>query len=346
MTKQTKIKADAKAEELPAPALSVIVTTYNEGKMAALSLNSILAQTFTDFEILIVDDGASEATREVVRSFDDPRITHIRQSNDGPSSARNRALNVAKGDYVCFLDSDDTRPPWAFEAMMAATATQPDAVFSRGMLSEIRNEVLPFYDAHAFNALARMGIKDMKSDHPDYLKAMRHLACVEPQSANKCIRRDFIKAHHLRFPNGLSMFEDSNFHMGVLMNMDSFALTELPTFTYFRRYGEPRLTDSRSTSRFDALGSVANVLHLFSHSSYYHDAVLRKIVLASCFRVLEWSEASISLDLKYSYRQALKSLIGSVPRRYLKPLDENLRPLAHAHAPWVEPTLRYVNALA
>ncbi|WP_238367971.1 glycosyltransferase family 2 protein [Mesobacterium pallidum] len=345
MSKKPEIKAEPATEADTVPALSVIVTAYNEGEMAALSLNSILAQTFTDFEILLVDDGASEATRTVLRSFDDPRITHIRQSNDGPSSARNRALNVATGDYICFLDSDDTRPPWAFETMMAATENQPDVVFSRGMLSELRNEVLPFYDTHAFNALARMGITEMASDHRDYLKALRHLACLEPQSANKCIRREFIKTHHLRFPNGLSMFEDSNFHMGVLMNMERFALTELPTFTYFRRYGEPRLTDGRSTTRFDAIGSVANVLHLFSHSSYFHDAVLRKLVLATCFRVLQWSEESISLDLKYSYRQALRSLIGSVPRRYLAPLDDAMRPLAYAHAPWVEPTLRYVDTL-
>ena len=92
-----------------APKISCIVTVHNEGKLAAVSLRSLMALSFTDFEMLVVDDGASETTRAVVRSFDDPRIQHIQQANDGPSSARNRALSNARGEYVCFLDADDTR---------------------------------------------------------------------------------------------------------------------------------------------------------------------------------------------------------------------------------------------
>lgn len=314
--------------------------------MASVSLNSILSQSFGDFELLVVDDGGSEETRDIVHSFKDPRITHIRQANDGPSSARNRALNVAKGEYICFLDADDVRPAWAFEAMMEKTASKPDCVFSPGVLSELRNEALPFYDTTTFDKLRSQNLGQVKSDERHFIEALRLLFCLEPQSANKCIRRDFAKQYNLRFPSGLSFFEDSNFHTGVLMNLSSYTTTELPTFTYFRRYGPPRLTGSQGTSRFDVFGSVANVLHLFAQSGYFQDAILRQIVLASCFRVLQWGEESISLDLKYSYQQSLKTLIKLMNPRYLQPLPDTLRQEACAYASWVEPTLGYVELAA
>src|SRR5690606_26688665 len=95
------------------PFISCIVTTYNEGPLAAASIQSLLDQSFEDFELLIVDDGASDQTRAAIHAFDDPRIRYIRQANDGLSSARNRALHHVRGDYVCFLDADDIRPLWA-----------------------------------------------------------------------------------------------------------------------------------------------------------------------------------------------------------------------------------------
>lgn len=325
------------------PRLSCIVTTFNEGPLAALSINSLLAQSFEDFEILVVDDGASEATRTVLQGFDDPRIRHIRQANDGLSSARNRALQTACGDYVCFLDADDTRPPWAFGTMMAATSDDPDCVFSPGILQELRNEALPFYDERHFAALRAEGLMSgsAASDHKALRAALHHLICIEPQSANKLVRRDFITRYRLRFPSGL-FFEDMLFHAGIVMNMESYAITELPAFTYFRRYAHRQITSTNSGLRFDAISTATNTLHLFASSRYFQDATLRALMLASTFKLLKWSAESVSYEQRHSFEQALKAMIIGLDQRYLYKVDDKTMAQVKAQAPWVEPSLQFM----
>lgn len=327
------------------PQLSCIVTAFNEGPLVAVSLNSLLAQDFEDFEILLVDDGASDVTRSVLQEFQDPRIRHIRQANDGLSSARNRALQAARGDYVCFLDADDTRPPWAFATMMAATADNPDCVFSPGTLQELRNEALPFYDTRHFAALRGGGLTTgSAADDPGAFRtALPHLICLEPQSANKLVRRDFITRHRLRFPSGL-FFEDMLFHMGVVMNLDSYATTELPTFNYFRRYARKQITSTSSVLRFDAISTAANTLHLFACSRYFQDPVLRTLALAATFKLLDWSHENVSHDQRHSFGQALQAMMAGLDPRYLEKADDKTMSQVTAYAPWVAPSLGFMHS--
>lgn len=332
-----------------APRLSCIVTAFNEGGLAALSIESLLAQSFGNFEILVVDDGAGDETRATLDRFEDPRIRRIRQANDGLSSARNRGLDAARGDYVCFLDADDTRPPWAFDAMTEAAraAGDPDCVFSPGILQEPRQENHAFYDQRHFRALLVKGMARGSTgrDGRKLQQALRHLACLEPQAANKMVRRDFLETHRLRFPPGL-FFEDMLFHTGVLVSLESFAITELPTFTYFRRYGRPQITATSTTLRFDAISTAANTLHLFGHSRYFQDPVLRRLVLSATFKLLKWCSESISLDHRQAYEQALRGLIAGLDARYLAAPDDRVRAEIRAVAPGAEALLTRVAELA
>jgi glycosyltransferase involved in cell wall biosynthesis len=87
---------------------SVIVPLFNKAPYILRTLESISAQTFGDFEVLVVDDGSTDEGAEQVRSYQDQRFRLISQSNAGPGAARNRALNEAQGELVAFLDADDT----------------------------------------------------------------------------------------------------------------------------------------------------------------------------------------------------------------------------------------------
>ncbi len=90
------------------PKVSVIVPTYNRAAMLQRAVDSVLAQTFTDLELLIVDDCSSDETAEVVASLVDPRIRSFRHSrNRGVSATRNTGIAKARGEYVAFLDDDD-----------------------------------------------------------------------------------------------------------------------------------------------------------------------------------------------------------------------------------------------
>jgi glycosyltransferase involved in cell wall biosynthesis len=90
------------------PVVSVSVSTYNRAHLLGRALRSVLAQTFQDYEIIVVDDGSTDNTEEVVRSFGDARIQYLRhESNRGQSAAINTGIRAATGEYVAFLDDDD-----------------------------------------------------------------------------------------------------------------------------------------------------------------------------------------------------------------------------------------------
>ena len=89
------------------PHFSVIIPCYNSERFIRETLNSVLTQTYTDFEIIIVDDGSVDDTRSIIESFDDSRIQYHFQSNRGLSATRNRLIELAKGELIAFLDHDD-----------------------------------------------------------------------------------------------------------------------------------------------------------------------------------------------------------------------------------------------
>lgn len=88
--------------------VSVIIPTYNRAYCIEKSIRSVLDQTYRDFELIIIDDGSTDNTREVISRICDDRIIYIYQKNAGACAARNRGIEEARGEYIAFHDSDDT----------------------------------------------------------------------------------------------------------------------------------------------------------------------------------------------------------------------------------------------
>lgn len=86
---------------------SIVIPAYNAEKTIKASVNSVLNQSNNDFEIIIIDDGSVDKTKDVIADYDDNRIRYIYQENSGVSAARNRGIKESKGEFVCFLDADD-----------------------------------------------------------------------------------------------------------------------------------------------------------------------------------------------------------------------------------------------
>ena len=108
------------------PEVSVVIPTYNRAGLVGLAVESALAQTFTDREIVVVDDGSTDGTAETLARFG-TAIRVVRKENGGEASARNRGIREALGTWVAFLDSDDLWEPDALERLIAAAATHPGA---------------------------------------------------------------------------------------------------------------------------------------------------------------------------------------------------------------------------
>ncbi len=90
------------------PKVTIIIPTYNRSDLLQRAVDSVLSQSYTDYELIIVDDRSSDNTQKIIASFDDPRITCIRRkTNRGLSAARNTGVEQARGEYIAFLDDDD-----------------------------------------------------------------------------------------------------------------------------------------------------------------------------------------------------------------------------------------------
>lgn len=91
--------------------VSVIIPTYNHRQFLGAALESVFSQTFTDYEVIVVNDGATDGTTEFLQPFiNESRIRYFEQTNAGVAAARNRAVAAAKGEYIAFLDDDDVWP--------------------------------------------------------------------------------------------------------------------------------------------------------------------------------------------------------------------------------------------
>jgi len=94
------------------PKVSVIIPTRNRAQMLKRALNSVLAQSYQDFEVIVVSDGSTDHTEHIVEAFNDPRITLLKhKTSRGASAARNTGMRIAKGKYIAFLDDDDEWMP-------------------------------------------------------------------------------------------------------------------------------------------------------------------------------------------------------------------------------------------
>jgi glycosyltransferase involved in cell wall biosynthesis len=106
---------------LQMPRVSVVLIAYNGQRTIAKAIDSVLAQTVTDLELVVVDDGSTDGTAAVVAGYRDPRLTYHRQPNAGPSAARNTGIRATSAPWVAFLDCDDWWTPGKLARQLDAT---------------------------------------------------------------------------------------------------------------------------------------------------------------------------------------------------------------------------------
>jgi glycosyltransferase involved in cell wall biosynthesis len=109
------------------PRVSIIIPVHNGATTIRETIESALGQTFTDFELIVIDDGSSDSTLAILHEFHDPRVKVVAGAKSGLSSSRNRGLALAGGELIAFLDADDLWLPDKLKAQVAALDEHPDA---------------------------------------------------------------------------------------------------------------------------------------------------------------------------------------------------------------------------
>ena len=127
--------------------VSVVVPVYNVEAYIAETIQSILNQTYSNFELLMVNDGSTDRSIEIIQTFDDPRITLIHQENQGVSTARNRGIAQAKGDYIALIEGDDIWTPEKLEKHIKHLENSPQIglSFCRSAFIDLKGNPLGIY---------------------------------------------------------------------------------------------------------------------------------------------------------------------------------------------------------
>ena len=132
------------AAERPAPTVSVIVPTFNRARLLGEAIESILRQTFADFELIVVDDGSSDDTAALVAAIGDPRLRYICQPHRGISSAMNNGIRAARGELVARLDSDDLWRPELLATLVPVLRQAPAVAvaYAKGQAMDASGHIL------------------------------------------------------------------------------------------------------------------------------------------------------------------------------------------------------------
>jgi glycosyltransferase involved in cell wall biosynthesis len=176
------------------PEISVIVPAYNAARTVGATVDSVLAQTFDDFELIVIDDGSRDDTAEVA-TRDDSRVTVVRTENGGVSAARNRGLEQASGAYIAFLDADDLWHAEKLARQHAALQDRPDAGVCFGSADIVDD------------ALASFGT-DPAVHRDDYTEALLLEGNIVPGGGSGVLARTSAVARAGRFDTALSQCAD------------------------------------------------------------------------------------------------------------------------------------------
>ncbi|HBA37311.1 MAG TPA: hypothetical protein DCY94_01180, partial [Firmicutes bacterium] len=193
--------------------ISIIIPTYNGEKHISKCIDSILKQTYSNFELIVVNDGSSDETEGVIRQIEDSRIRLYTTENHGVSYARNYGIDKAKGRFILFVDDDDYIDPNTLKILEnKATSTSADIIRFNGYIEDKR---------HRFTKL-EMPIEDgcMLNSTQDKVKIVNILN--SPYGSIRCYSPLlFIKNENIvRFDVGLSYLEDKVFYLENMLRKD------------------------------------------------------------------------------------------------------------------------------
>lgn len=237
------------------PLFSIIVPVYNAEKWLNDTVASVTSQSNTNWELLLVEDGSSDSSKEIISELaaNDGRIKPIFKDNGGVSAARNRGLQEATGQYIIFLDADDMLAEDTLRTYSDIIAQHPEMEIIKAS-HYVKNFDKFFETRFAKN---RTGCEDKTFDGVQLLEKAAWYHCV---IYAYCYKASFLKANNLKFIEGASYLEDGAFIVSALRNAKHCYYS--PKCTYVYRYQESGTSLSNNISHKKTEG-FCKVLALF-----------------------------------------------------------------------------------
>ena len=284
--------------------ISVIVPTFNSANYIFEALNSVLNQTYDDFEVICVDDCSTDNTVEILDYFSkkDSRIKYlINDKNMGPGYSRNKAINVSSGDYVFFLDSDDWILPNTLQLLHdQAENKQVDLLIFKVFV--YNENYKRFYNEKMYdvNILKDVSTRIFNRTDLDF----NLLFLIPDTPINKFYRKSFLDDNNIRFTNENLIYEDTLLFFSVITKAEKiFFINE---YLYIRRRRENSVVTLTNERMFDVFKIFRYGLELFFKDDllWHH---YKKELIIFFFKILDTKYQLVDDELKPKFFKEIKN---------------------------------------
>lgn len=215
--------------------VSIIVPVYNVEKYLNKCVDSILGQTFEEFELILVNDGSTDGSPSICRGYadKDKRVRYITQDNMGPGRARNVGIAAAEGKYILFIDSDDYIAVNMVEILYENITASDADMATCGLYNVYQNRCVPQYE----------GAEQFVCDAAEAFGLLLIGEKIPGSSCNKLIKAEILK--DIGYPEGI-VYEDVGFHTELMQTVRSVHVDTTPLYYYVHR------ENSITTKKFDS----------------------------------------------------------------------------------------------
>lgn len=285
--------------------ISVIIPVYNLENYIAKCLDSVINQTYKNLEIIVVNDGSSDSSKEIIDNYakKDKRIIAIHKKNTGVSDTRNRGIDIAKGEYIGFVDGDDSIEKNMFEKLVENMVKYDADISHCGY-----KMIFPASTKYFYNT-GKIVIQDNKKGIIDLIRG----DYIEPGIWNKLYKRSVIG--NIRMPVDIKNNEDYLFNIEVFQNAEKSVYEDKPFYNYIQRENSAVNCGVSEHKIFDCEIVRKQVFEKYKDDKYIHPYSLYNLLKSNVhiFRILEtnkeakkykYKEKEIKNNIKSLYKQA------------------------------------------
>lgn len=298
--------------------ISIILPVYNGEKYIKKAIESVLMQSLDDFELIIINDGSTDNTAEIINSFDDKRIILLNQPNQGPGQARNNGLKIACGEYVMFLDSDD----WFCKDALDIAYSH-----SKSNSTDITIfQIIKYYDGKFsqndwFNLNSFDESFENRVFNPHECKDF--LFDISVSACQKIFNREFLSKINANFPKGI-YFEDMPFFFYTFLKSERISI--IKKHLYVRQKHTGSITESVDSKFLDTVPAGQILIEIFIKNGWYN----RYMFDLLAFKINGPRYALMEIDEKYKkdlYNLIKKDYESIKSTQYYRDYLENLGPI-------------------
>ncbi len=257
---------------MESPELSIIVPVYNSKKFMPGCIDSILAQTFTNFECILVDDGSTDGSAFICENYrqSDDRIIVIHQENSGVSAARNKGIEIARGKYICFVDSDDYIQKNMYEKLVVAINNAKTDVVCCGYTEN--------------NKVCSLCYKDFIFSNTGTIEIVHYLEMRQAFGLvwNKLYKKSILDTYSIKFPVSIKFGDDMLFNLQYFKYIKTAYISSNHFYYYLHdnqnAVTKGKLTYSECSYRFENVSNMFMNIDNNSKSKFYAELLAKDFI--------------------------------------------------------------------